>query len=136
MCARVRVCVCALMLMVCVWMCVTCYSVDVWMRLNFHDVNVCALGGHQARLQCVAIRCSIFQRVAVHACLLGVGDSMPCLNVSVCLFVCSVRIFKMRMCVCMHVCVEMRMCMCMDVYVGEYVCITATREHEYIRATR
>ena len=124
----------------------TCYSVDVWMRLNFHDVNVCALGGHQARLQCVAIRCSVFQRVAVHACLLGVRDSMPCLNacvrvcaclnVSVCLFVCSVRIFKMRMCVCMHVCVEMRMCMCMDVYVGEYVCITATREHEYIRATR
>jgi len=95
-CARVRVRVCALMLMVCVWMCVwTCYSVDVWMCLNFydvnmfhdvnvfHDVNMCALGGHQARLQCVAIRCSVFQRVAVHACLLGVRDSMPCLNACV-----------------------------------------------------
>ena len=70
MCARVRVRVCALMLMVCVW---TCYSVDVWMCLNFHhvnvfhDVNMCGLGGHQARsvLQFVAVYFSVLQFMLV-----------------------------------------------------------------------
>jgi len=39
-----------------------------------------------------------------------------------------------------NVCVYASMCgdanVYVDVYVGEYVCITATREHVYITATR